>query len=56
MPLSRSPITPRCFDARQQEAFEGKVRRGLYVRMSDEEVEAARRKFLNPAHETEGAP
>ena len=39
----------RCwFDSNQIEVFEYRVRNGLFIRMSDREVEAARRKMPPP--------
>jgi hypothetical protein len=36
------------FDARQQEVFQERVERGLFLRMSDDDVEAARRRMPPP--------
>ena len=57
--LRRRVSQPRCFsdlpalqawfDANQLEMFEDKVRRGIWVRMNDHEVAAARRKLSLPA-------
>ena len=38
----------RWTDANELKAFESRVRRGLFVRMSDEEVRQAQRKFPPP--------
>lgn len=36
------------FDARAQEVFEERVRRGLYIRMTDDEIDAARQRMRCP--------
>jgi len=39
------------FDSNQVEIFESRVKRGLFSRMSDDEVERARRRLLRPCRE-----
>jgi hypothetical protein len=56
--IKRRPKTPRrfadddslrrWFDANQQEVFQDRVRRGLFIKMTDAEIEVARRRLPPP--------